>query len=196
MGLACMFERRLLITDAPAPPRSTPLKPARPPPQRFATPSPLTVTGASSAPPPSRPRPAPGTRFSRLTPEEMAHRNEKGRCFNCPAKFSREHLKECTMQGIYLPELEGETMPAEGDSDDVHIYSNAVTGITTASTMHLGLAMAGALLRALVDSGSTHCFVATDVACRLGLVLSPRPGMTVGVANSDRIPRDGYRHRR
>jgi hypothetical protein len=38
----------------------------------------------------------------RLTPDEMTRRCEGGLCFNCHEKFSREHLKQCSMKGIYL----------------------------------------------------------------------------------------------
>lgn len=124
----------------------------------------------------------------------MACRREEGLCFNCPAKFSREHLKKCTMRSIYLLEVDGETTPGDGDSDDVQICSNAITDIETASMKHLDITVAGVLLRALVDLGLTHCFIATSVARLLGLVPSPRPGMTVGVANGDPVPYEDVCH--
>jgi hypothetical protein len=42
-------------------------------------------------------------------------------------------------------------------------------------------------VRALVDSGSTHCFVHDTTAQRLGLVPLAQPGLSVGVANGDRV---------
>jgi len=118
----------------------------------------------------------------------MAKRREEGLCFNCPAKFTREHLKECTMRGIYLLEVEGETELNDSDSDNVQISANAITGIASSKTMQLRVALSSGELRALVDSGSTHCFIAEEAAHRVGLVPTPRPGMTVGVANGDRVP--------
>ncbi|CAO2146506.1 unnamed protein product [Urochloa humidicola] len=198
MSLARSFERRLNLSDAPAVATRAPIRgaPARstsatPPATRFV---PSSSTAGATTPPPSagtRPRPAPGARFSRLTPEEMAKRREEGLCFNCPAKFSREHLKECSMRGLYLLEIDGETSVDEGDSDDVVISTNAITGIATSLTMHLGVTLGSNALRALVDSGSTHCFISTAAARRVGLMPSPLPGMTVGVANGDRILCDG-----
>lgn len=44
---------------------------------------------------------------------------------------------------------------------------------------------------ALVDSGSTHSFIDESTARRLGLVPSPRPGLSVGVANGDRVAASG-----
>jgi uncharacterized 2Fe-2S/4Fe-4S cluster protein (DUF4445 family) len=29
-----------------------------------------------------------------------------GLCYNCPEKFSREHVKQCTMKVIYFHELD------------------------------------------------------------------------------------------
>ena len=171
MGLARAFERRLTITDAapsaatrgsnlPAPSRSTSSTTS---PQHFAN-SPPATTPNSTPQQGSRPRPAPGARFSRSTPEEMAKRREEGLCFNCPAKFTREHLKECTMRGIYLLEVEGETELDDSDSDNVQISANAITGIASSKTMQLLVALSSGELRAPVDSGSTHCFIAEEAA--------------------------------
>lgn len=127
--------------------------------------------------------------------EEMAKRREASLCFNCPAKFSREHMKECSMRGIFLLEVDGETSATDiGDpteTDGVEVSVIALTGITTASTMQLGVHVNGSTLRALVDTGSTHCFIASSTARRLGLLPNTRPGMTVGVANGDRVPCEG-----
>ena len=77
MSLARAFERRLKVEDGAAttvasspvrPPPSTRL-PARSSPR---TPPPGSAPSASSSTPPAPHKPAPGTRFSRLTPAEMA----------------------------------------------------------------------------------------------------------------------------
>jgi hypothetical protein len=39
----------------------------------------------------------------------------------------------------------------------------------------------------VVDSGSTYCFIATNTAKRLGLAWSSQQGLTVGVANGERV---------
>ncbi|WVZ51236.1 hypothetical protein U9M48_002397 [Paspalum notatum var. saurae] len=43
------------------------------------------------------------------------------------------------------------------------------------------------ILWALVDSGSTHNFINQDVARTLSLLITPRPGLSVCVANRDRV---------
>jgi len=122
----------------------------------------------------------------------MTKRREEGTCFYCPEKFSREHMKQCSMRGIYLLEVDGEIdVDDNADDNDVNISLNALTGLASPITMHLGLTLQEHNVRALVDSGSTHCFIDSDTASRLGLRPRPRPGMTIGVANGDRIPCEG-----
>ena len=45
---------------------------------------------------------------------------------------------------------------------DIEISLHALTGIATPATMHLPVTLGPARLRALVDSGSTHSFVASS----------------------------------
>lgn len=52
---------------------------------------------------PIKPGAPPGP-FTRLTLEEMAQRRLDGLYYNCPEKFSRNHIKQCMMKGIYLIE--------------------------------------------------------------------------------------------
>jgi hypothetical protein len=46
-------------------------------------------------------------------------------------------------------------------------------------------------VNALVDSGSTDCFIAERTAQRLGLHFLPREGMTMCVANGECLPCSG-----
>lgn len=94
--------------------------------------------------------------------------------FYCPGKFSWEHMKHCSMRSIYLIEVDSELdNDPDATDDNVKISLSALTGITTPMTMHLGLTLQEHVIRALVDSGSTHCFIASDTACRLRP--EPRP---------------------
>jgi hypothetical protein len=73
----------------------------------------------------------------------------------------------------------------------VEISLHALTGVTTADTMLLDTTVKSASLRALVDCGSTHSFIAYDTARCLGLTPGSRPRLTMGVANGDHVPLDG-----
>lgn len=127
----------------------------------------------------------------RLMPEEMVQRRLAGLCFNCPEKFSREHSKQCSMKGIYWMELEGNDDSDGAAKDELTISVNATTSIQTSSTLQLTTVVHAVSLTALVDSESTHSFIAADTAARLGLTPEARLGLTVGVANGDRVPSAG-----
>jgi hypothetical protein len=123
----------------------------------------------------------------------MACRREAGLCFNCSEKFSRDHLKQCSMCGIYLLEMGDEWSPEVADvPEDMEASLHAITGVSTGNTMQLVVRVAHHTIAALVDSGSTHCFVAPATAQRLGWLPQPCHGMTVGMANGDRISCVGF----
>ena len=63
----------------------------------------------------------------------------------------------------------------------------AITGIQTNAMLQLATIARDTHAMALVDSGSTHSFVDESLAQRLGFTPEPRPGLSVGVANGDRI---------
>jgi len=49
----------------------------------------------------------------------------------------------------------------------------------------------GVQLKTLVDTGSTHSFIHSEVAARLGLVVTERARLSVMVANGDRLHSPG-----
>ena len=53
--------------------------------------------------------------------------------------------------------------------------------------MQIQVAVGAAVFTALLDSGSTHNFIAEDAALRTGLPLQRRPRLTVTVANGERV---------
>jgi hypothetical protein len=53
------------------------------------------------------------------------------------------------------------------------------------------MVLASSATTALVNSSSTHSFIADTTARCLGLVLEPRSGLTDGVANGDRVASTG-----
>jgi len=46
-------------------------------------------------------------------------------------------------------------------------------------------------LRALVDSGSTHSFISEASAHHISAAITPRPGLSVAVANGDHVSCSG-----
>jgi hypothetical protein len=98
------------------------------------------------------------------------------------------------MREIYYleaPEEEDTTETTDDQPDEMTVSMHALPGVRTSATVSLATTVVAGQLSALVDSGSTHCFIAADTARQLGLVPSARPGLTVGVVNSDRVPMVG-----
>ncbi|KAM0891817.1 hypothetical protein ACQ4PT_026120 [Festuca glaucescens] len=134
MSLARAYEQRLLEApmDIMPPKNNTPARvqtSART--SGNLTPSgaipPATSMGSSMVVPTAVAAAAPGSRFRRLTTEEMADRRQKGLCFNCPEKFSKSH--KCSMKGVFLLELNGEA--SDDDLEDhVEVSLHALTGIS------------------------------------------------------------------
>lgn len=135
-----------------------------------------------------------GCQIKRLSQAEMEEHRRLGLCFNCNEKFRRGHNRVC--QRIFLLDLaleDADQLNEEEDTtdDDPHISVHAITGIRTGETMQLDISLGGASLLALLDSGSTHNFLAEGVATRCSLQLSASGKLQVTVANGDRVPCPG-----
>ncbi|KAJ1259184.1 hypothetical protein BS78_10G134600 [Paspalum vaginatum] len=195
MAQAHSFERCLQLDDDPSrvPARAPAHYRPNPPPAASPRTPQRSTNFVGTTPTPSAPmKPPVGSRFTRLSTEEMVQCRLDGLCYNCPEKFSREHLKQCTMKGIYL--LIGDPDDAEDkadNADNIEISLHALAGVMASRTLQLTVNIGSNQIRALVDSGSTHSFIATDTARRLGLQPVARPGQHVDVANGDRIVSTG-----
>jgi predicted aspartyl protease len=53
--------------------------------------------------------------------------------------------------------------------------------------MQVRASLGATTLVALLDTGSTHNFIAEDAACRTGLPIQLRPRLTATVANGERV---------
>ena len=67
----------------------------------------------------------------------------------------------------------------------------AMTGLGSTDTFLLETDIAGVPITALVDSGSTHTFMASSTADRLGISPEPLSGVHVKVANGERLQSSG-----
>jgi len=150
--------------------------------------------------PPARATPTPsfeGRQVRRLSPADMDDRRRQGLCFNCNEKYTRGHNRVC--QRLFFLDI-AETDDQEDDveaalaavnMDKPLISLSAIAGIRTSETMQIRINLGGASLLALLDSGSTHNFVAVDAAGRTNLRLRLRSGLKVTVANGERVPSPG-----
>lgn len=90
-----------------------------PPSQRWAptsvsrTFSPSPISTSPKPFPPLLPAPPPKTQYKQLTEAEMAEKRDKGLCFNCDQKFSRNH--RCPARYLLLIADEGDGTIIDGD---------------------------------------------------------------------------------
>ena len=119
----------------------------------------------------------------------MQEKRRNGQCYFCPEPYSKEH--QCAAKGVFLMDLADDDEDPLSDINDLEISLHALTGLKAAESMLLQVTVGGAQLRALVDTGSTHTFIHSALAQRLGLTVTPRAGLNVMVANGDRVRSPG-----
>ena len=169
-------------TAPPAVPRPGALAalpaPARPAPALQALPAPSAPPLALPAPPP------PSSGGKRLSPEEQAERRRLGLCYNCNEPYSRGHNRVC--RRIFY--IDGVELAEEEPAEEAPVYSlHVVAGVPVCGTLQLEVQVGAATLIALIDTGSTHCFIGEIAAQRAGLPVEPRPRLTATVANGEQI---------
>jgi hypothetical protein len=152
--------------------------------KQLALPAPQGVAGSTVG---TTPRPALKPRFKRLTVAEMAAKRARDKCYNCTEKFTKEHLEVCPVKSIFLLELDTPTAADPLDGITPQISLNAITRISATETMKPPTRLSAYTVMALVDSGSTHSFISTEVACRLHLEPVFHPGLQVAVTNGDKV---------
>jgi hypothetical protein len=115
----------------------------------------------------------------------MQEKRQNGQCYFCPEPYSKDH--KCAMKGVFLMELAKGEDPLSNDVTNLEKSLHALTGLGPAGSMMLQVVVGGVQLQALVDMGSTHTFIHSEVAAHLGLVVTERDGLSVMVANGDRV---------
>jgi hypothetical protein len=137
----------------------------------------------------------------RLSPREMAQRRTEGLGYNCDEKFVLGH--RC--KKLFIIEVVGfedvdeevdeeiECSALSGALDAPGISLHAITGARAKGyqTMKVYVSVGDAVAVALLDSGSSHNFIDVDMARRAGVVIRPEAGLSVAVANGDRIMSPG-----
>ncbi|WVZ48949.1 LOW QUALITY PROTEIN: hypothetical protein U9M48_000334 [Paspalum notatum var. saurae] len=123
----------------------------------------------------------------RLSPAEMQQWRQAGLCYNCDEKFVPGHrCKRIFVLEVVPDDDDDQAINALELQADPDISIHALTGIRARGQQAMKL-----LLVALIDSGSTCCFVDSVVAAKLGLALHQQPGLHVTVGNGDQITSPG-----
>lgn len=131
-----------------------------------------------------------------LSQEEMSKRRAAGLCYFCDEKYSPGHYLKHKKTQLFMMECEDEEeedLQREGkaveeeEADIAHISVNAVAGISDYQTMRVKGVHEKRSLFTLIDSGSTHNFMDTVVAEKLGCELKPAGITRVAVADGSKL---------
>jgi hypothetical protein len=136
--------------------------------------------------------------IKKLTPEEMKDRREKGLCFNCDEKYLPGHRCAKLFWLELQNEEEGPHMgrsnldnPEIFEEEEPAISLHAITGIQGPRTMRLRGVVSCCRIVLLVDSGSTHNFISSTTARKLGITPACTGKMEVLVANGEKLSSGG-----
>jgi hypothetical protein len=132
----------------------------------------------------------------------MAQRRADGLCYNCDEKFVLGHrCKKLFIIEVVAFEDEEEEAVDEtiecaalsGALVEPGISLHAITGVRAQGfqTMKVYVSIGDAVAVALLDSGSSHNFVDVEMAQRAGITLRRGAGLSVAVANGDRVASPG-----
>jgi hypothetical protein len=106
-----------------------------------------------------------GRSVKKLPQAEMEESRQLGLCYNCNDKFSRGHNKVCPRLFLLVLDNVGDeddSTEPEATDDAPLISLHAIADVHSSTTMKVRITMGSAVLYALLDSGSTHNFIAED----------------------------------
>ncbi|MCH79856.1 Ty3/gypsy retrotransposon protein, partial [Trifolium medium] len=152
---------------------------------------------------PLLPTPPLRTRFRQLSSAELTERREKGLCFNCDERFSRNHRCKARFLLLIAEEEEEvgiqETTEEEqdpipdpllawfGQREEAQLSYHAMSGAKAAQTIRVLGRVEPHSVHVLVDGGSTLNFIQAQAARKLGLVHSQSPQLKVTVGNGEEL---------
>ena len=122
----------------------------------------------------------------------MAERRRQNLCFNCNEKYSRGHNRFCKriffLDGVEIDATDDSAAAGDTGEADAPTFSlHAIAGVAVGKTMQLWVSVGATSLTVLLDTGSTHSFIAEAEARRTGLNIQSRPRLTATVANGERV---------
>jgi hypothetical protein len=127
---------------------------------------------------------------TRLTPQQLEERKEKGLCFNCDSKYSKGH--KCGEKKLFYIECEEEEEQEPSQDENVEAISseeltptiscNALAGISTPQTLKIEGYIKKKKVIVLIYYGSTHNFIHYKLAKSLNFFVYPAPEFQVMIA--------------
>ncbi|XP_022888557.1 uncharacterized protein LOC111404064 [Olea europaea var. sylvestris] len=134
--------------------------------------------------------------IKRLSPTELQDRRSRGLYFNCDEKFSPGHRckKLFFIEGIFpsSEESEDEVIAEEELETNIpEISFHAISGTSNPRTIRLLGKIGGIPITILIDSGSTHNFLNSKVASKVGIKATKPGAFLVQVANGNKMKSEG-----
>ncbi|CAA0812557.1 Unknown protein, partial [Striga hermonthica] len=137
-----------------------------------------------------------GPVIRQLSPEEVKRRREKGLCFKCEEKFTPGH--QCNQAFVIKvanpndEEAEVEDEPHQEDeveafNGEPKISMHAMAGIRGPRTMRLPAWVKDRRVNVLVDNGSSHNLINSELSQKLNLPTTKIEPFEVQVANGERL---------
>jgi hypothetical protein len=120
-----------------------------------------------------------------LSLSEIAQRRKDGKCFKCDELFTpgyRQHCKHPLVIEVVDDDEADNSTPTDGEP---MISLHVLIGIQLRTGHTMQITVTGLLV--LLDTGSTHNFIDTDKAAKVGAVLTGTGGLRMAVANGDRL---------
>jgi hypothetical protein len=142
---------------------------------------------------------------TRLTPQQLEERKEKGLFFNCDNKYSKGHT--CGEKKLFYIDCEEEEEQEKEPSQDENIEEisseeltstiscNALARISTLQTLKIEGYIKKKKVIVLIDFGSTHNFIHYKLAKALNCFIYPTPDFQVMIANGGTINCSGKCHK-
>jgi len=130
----------------------------------------------------------------KLTQQEMSDRRAKGLCYFCDEKFTPEHYLVHKKTQLFSIDVDDEYKDAEEvlyNEEEPQISVNAVSGVAGYRTMRVRGTYGKKPVFILIDSGSTHNFIDSAVAAKLGCAIEYAGLTRVSVADGRKINVDG-----
>jgi len=150
---------------------------------------------------PSLPQP------TRLTPQQLKEKREKGLCYSCDIKYTKGH--KCAEKKLFYIDCEYEEEKEQETSkeEDIHqeltpdkeemnmtISCNALIEITTPQTLKIEGQIKKKKVILIIDLVITHNFIHCKIAKDLNCFQYPTPRFQVMVANGGTINCSGKCH--
>ncbi|XP_042954591.1 uncharacterized protein LOC122291003 [Carya illinoinensis] len=149
----------------------------------------------------SKPKPYEVKKLSR---EEVQERIKKGLCFKCGDKWSKEHkcragqayvlledgsneVEDETHEETSSEELKQERAESSESLGEAELSLNAISGVPRPTSMRVMVWVGKFEVTLLVDSGSTHNFVNSNIVTKIGLKSCAINPFEVKVANGDKL---------